>query len=54
LADARGILQVEGYKGYAQLYAPEPGGTSRYPQLEASAVLSARRKWSSKVSPQRS
>jgi hypothetical protein len=26
LADARGILQADGYKGYAKLYLPEPGG----------------------------
>ncbi len=29
LADARGILQADGYKGYAKLYAPEPGGNPR-------------------------
>ncbi|MGC1505988.1 MAG: IS66 family transposase, partial [Sulfitobacter sp.] len=29
LADARGILQADGYKGYAKLYAPEPGGKPR-------------------------
>jgi hypothetical protein len=29
LADARGILQADGYKGYAKLYAPEPDGTQR-------------------------
>jgi hypothetical protein len=26
LANARGILQADGYKGYAKLYVPEPGG----------------------------
>ena len=26
LADARGILQADGYKGYAKLYQPEPDG----------------------------
>lgn len=29
LANARGILQADGYTGYAKLYAPEPGGTPR-------------------------
>uniref|UniRef100_UPI0025BCBA11 IS66 family transposase n=1 Tax=Marivita sp. TaxID=2003365 RepID=UPI0025BCBA11 len=29
LADARGILQADGYKGYAKLYAPEPDSTPR-------------------------
>ncbi|WVX46952.1 IS66 family transposase ISCARN48 [Roseobacter fucihabitans] len=29
LADARSILQADGYKGYAKLYAPEPGGVPR-------------------------
>jgi len=29
LANARGILQADGYKGYAKLYAPEPGGVPR-------------------------
>lgn len=29
LADARGILQADGYKGYAKLYVPEPGGVPR-------------------------
>jgi transposase len=29
LADARGILQADGYKGYAKLYEPEPDGTPR-------------------------
>jgi len=29
LADARGILQADGYKGYAKLYAPEPDGKPR-------------------------
>ncbi len=29
LADARGILQADVYKGYAKLYAPEPEGTLR-------------------------
>ena len=29
LAHARGILQADGYKGYAKLYAPEPGGVPR-------------------------
>jgi transposase len=27
LANTRGILQADGYKGYAKLYAPDPGGT---------------------------
>ncbi len=26
LANARGILQADGYKGYAKLYEPEPNG----------------------------
>lgn len=29
LADARGILQADGYKGYAKLYVPEPGEKPR-------------------------
>jgi len=29
LADARGILQADGYKGYAKLYAPDSDGVSR-------------------------
>jgi transposase len=29
LANARGILQADGYKGYAKLYEPEPGGVPR-------------------------
>lgn len=29
LANTRGILQADGYKGYAKLYAPNPGGTPR-------------------------
>jgi transposase len=29
LANTRGILQADGYKGYAKLYAPDPGGTPR-------------------------
>jgi transposase len=29
LADARGILQADGYKGYAKLYASEPDGKPR-------------------------
>jgi transposase len=29
LADARGILQADGYKGYAKLYEPEPVGPPR-------------------------
>ena len=29
LASARGILQADGYKGYAKLYEPEPDGTPR-------------------------
>jgi transposase len=29
LADARGILQADGYKGYAKLYAPGPDGLPR-------------------------
>lgn len=29
LADMRGILQADGYKGYAKLYDPEPDGTLR-------------------------
>ena len=29
LADARGILQADGYKGYGKLYEPEPDGTPR-------------------------
>ena len=29
LASAHGILQADGYKGYAKLYEPEPGGVPR-------------------------
>jgi len=29
LANARGILQADGYKGYAKLYEPEPDGVPR-------------------------
>lgn len=29
LANARGILQADGYKGYAKLYEPQPNGTPR-------------------------
>ncbi len=29
LADSRGILQADGYKGYAKLYEPGPDGTRR-------------------------
>jgi transposase len=29
LANTRGILQADGYKGYAKLYEPDPGGTAR-------------------------
>lgn len=29
LAKTRGILQADGYKGYAKLYAPDPDGTPR-------------------------
>jgi len=29
LANARGILQAEGYKGYTKLYEPEPDGVPR-------------------------
>jgi transposase len=29
LANARGILQADGYKGYAKLYEPQPDGTPR-------------------------
>jgi transposase len=29
LANARGILQADGYKGYAKLYEPDPDGTRR-------------------------
>jgi transposase len=29
LANARGILQADGYKGYAKLYQPEPNGVLR-------------------------
>jgi len=29
LADARGILQADGYKGYAKLYEPDPNSTPR-------------------------
>lgn len=29
LANARGILQADGYKGYAKLYEPDPDGTPR-------------------------
>jgi len=29
LANGRGILQADGYKGHAKLYEPEPGGTPR-------------------------
>ncbi len=29
LANTRGILQADGYKGYAKLYVPDPGGAPR-------------------------
>jgi transposase len=39
LADARGILQADGYKGYAKLYAPEPDGTARLQEAACWAHL---------------
>jgi transposase len=39
LANARGILQADGYKGYAKLYAPEPDGTARLSEAACWAHL---------------
>lgn len=37
LAKARGILQADGYKGYAKLYEPDADGTHRMPVAAAPA-----------------
>ena len=39
LSDARGILQADGYKGYAKLYAPEPDGKPRLREAASWAHL---------------
>tara|TARA_B100000378_G_scaffold272937_1_gene265127 strand:+ start:1366 stop:2673 length:1308 start_codon:yes stop_codon:yes gene_type:complete len=39
LAQARGILQADGYKGYAKLYAPDPDGTPRLQEASCRAHL---------------
>jgi len=39
MADARGILQADGYKGYAKLYEPEPDGTLRLSEAACWAHL---------------
>jgi transposase len=39
LADARGILQADGYKGYAKLYLPDAGGMRRLRQAACWAHL---------------
>ena len=39
LANARGILQADGYKGYAKLYEPEPDGRSRLREVACWAHL---------------
>jgi len=39
LTDARGILQADGYKGYAKLYAPEPSGKPRLREASCWAHL---------------
>ncbi len=39
LADTRGILQSDGYKGYAKLYAQDSGGTQRLREAACRAHL---------------
>ncbi len=39
LAKTRGILQADGYKGYAKLYDPDPDGTPRLPEAACWAHL---------------
>ena len=39
LSEGRGILQADGYKGYAKLYAPEPDGTTRFREAACWAHL---------------
>ena len=39
LAKTHGILQADGYKGYAKLYAPEPDGTTRFREAACWAHL---------------
>ena len=39
LKQSRGILQADGYKGYAKLYDPEPDGTTRFREAACWAHL---------------
>jgi transposase len=39
LSEGCGILQADGYKGYAKLYAPEPDGTTRFREAACWAHL---------------
>ena len=39
LKQSRGILQADGYKGYAKLYEPEPDGTARFREAACWAHL---------------
>ena len=39
LKRTRGILQADGYKGYAKLYEPEPDGTARFREAACWAYL---------------
>lgn len=39
LSEGGGILQADGYKGYAKLYAPEPDGTTRFREAACWAHL---------------
>tara|TARA_R110002124_G_scaffold183714_1_gene351146 strand:- start:100 stop:1713 length:1614 start_codon:yes stop_codon:yes gene_type:complete len=39
LSEGRGILQADGYKGYANLYVPEPDGTTRFREAACWAHL---------------
>ena len=39
LKQTRGILQADGYKGYAKLYEPEPDGTARFREAACWAHL---------------
>lgn len=39
LRQTRGILQADGYKGYAKLYEPEPDGTTRFREAACWAHL---------------
>ena len=39
LKQTRGILQADGYKGYAKLYDPEPDGTARFREAACPAHL---------------